>query len=489
MGFVSKYACWFLCPLLLCIKGQCQSFGIENNQVLFTTDSVASSGDFQKLTLDSNHLFIISDINITGNKRTKANTILREVSFNVDDHFPLNVIVDKFYETKKQLMNTGLFRNVVVSLKSLQGYNVYVNIDVEEKWYIYPIPFLRPVDKSFHDWWTKDRSIDRVNYGIRLEHHNFTGRNDKFNLRYMNGFTKELSIQYYGLYLDKDLKWSASGGFGFGQVKELNYITLDNKLVALRYDNKFLNSYFHAFGELTYRPAIKTRHTFNIEYNYNDIADTIFKLNPHFSSNKNILRFLGFTYRMTYFDVDFIPYPTKGFAGEVSLKRQGFNDPINLWQLTAKGSNSWPIGDRYFFNLGAVGMIKLPFNQPYISAGFLGYDDQYLQGYEYYVVDGVAGGYSKATLTRQVINTHINIPSKRFKQLNYIPFKLYVKTFVNAGYVYNPQAGPNSLDNTFLYSGGIGFDIVAFTDFVIKIEWSFNHLAENGVYLHRSTYF
>jgi hypothetical protein len=45
------------------------------------------------------------------------------------------------------------------------------------------------------------------------------------------------------------------------------------------------------------------------------------------------------------------------------------------------------------------------------------------------------------------------------------------------------------MDNTFLYSCGIGFDIVAFTDFVIKIEWSFNHLAENGVYLHRSTYF
>src|SRR4051794_35452220 len=147
MGFVSKYACLFLCPLLLLsIKGQCQSFGIDNNQVLFTTDSVAASGDFQKLTLDSNHLFIISDINITGNKRTKPITILREVSFNVDDHFPLNVIVDKFYETKKQLMNTGLFRNVVVSLRSLQGYNVYVNIDVEEKWYIYPIPFLRPVD-------------------------------------------------------------------------------------------------------------------------------------------------------------------------------------------------------------------------------------------------------------------------------------------------------------------------------------------------------
>lgn len=490
MGFVFKYACWLLCPMVFFIRVHAQSFGTENNQQLFTTDSASfSSSALQRLSFDSSRLFIISDITITGNKHTTPATILREVSFQVDDHYPLNIIVDKFYETRKQLMNTGLFRNVVVSLKSLQGYNVYVNIEVEEKWYIYPIPFLRPVDKSFHDWWTKDRSIDRVNYGIRLEHHNFTGRNDKFNLRYMNGFTKEISLQYYGLFLDKSMQWSASGGFGFGKLKELNYITVDNKLVALRYDDKYLNSYFHSFVEITYRPAIKTRHTFNIEYNYNDIADTIFKLNPHFSANKNILRYLGFTYKMTYFDVDFIPYPTRGFAGEVSIKRQGFNDPINLWQLTAKGSNTWPVGERSFFNLGAVGMIKLPFHQPFISRGFLGYDDQYLQGYEYYVIDGVAGGYAKATFTRQIVNTHISIPSKRIKQLNYIPIKLYAKTFINAGYVMNPDEGANTLDNRLLYSGGVGIDIVGFTDFVIKIEWSFNHLSENGVYLHRITYF
>src|SRR2546423_15697982 len=99
---------------------------------------------------------------------------------------------------------------------------------------------MHPVDKNFHQWWVdKNRNLERVNYGIKLEHNNFTGRNDKFNLKITNGFTKELSLQYYGLYLDKDLKWSINAGVGMGHLRELNYITVDNKLVSVQ-NNNFL---------------------------------------------------------------------------------------------------------------------------------------------------------------------------------------------------------------------------------------------------------
>ena len=134
-------------------------------------------------------------------------------------------------------------------------------------------------------------------------------------------------------------------------------------------------------------------------------------------------------------------------------------------------------------------MIKLPFSQPYIGKQFIGYDGRYLQGYEYYVIDGVAGSYAKATLSRPIFSTHIHIPSQRFKSLSSIPVKMYAKAFANTGYVYNTTAGENQLTNRFLYSGGIGLDIVTYNDFVIKIEWSFNRLGENGVYLHQRSDF
>lgn len=144
---------------------------------------------------------------------------------------------------------------------------------------------------------------------------------------------------------------------------------------------------------------------------------------------------------------------------------------------------------KYFFNLGVAGSLKLPFDQPYISQQLLGYNDMYMQGYEYFVVDGVAGGYAKATLSKQILNTAIRIPSERFKRLNYIPVRLYAKVYGNAGYVYNRQPGDNLLCNKLLYSGGVGLDLLTFYDFIIKVEWSFNQLGQNGLYLHRKSYF
>lgn len=134
-------------------------------------------------------------------------------------------------------------------------------------------------------------------------------------------------------------------------------------------------------------------------------------------------------------------------------------------------------------------MIKLPFRQTYTTKQFLGYNNMFMQGYEYNVVDGVAGGYTKAVVMRQLFNTAIHIPSKRFDRLNSIPIAMYAKAYGNAGYVYNPDPGYNSLNNRLLYSGGVGLDIVLFNDFVIKLEYTANQFRENGLYLHKRDYF
>ncbi|HEY0355319.1 MAG TPA: POTRA domain-containing protein, partial [Flavisolibacter sp.] len=437
-----------------------------------------------------NNLYTVRNIIITGNKKTHPNIIMRELSFGINEAYPLDEISSKFQKARKQLMNTGLFMNVTVALKSMNGNDVYVNIEVEEKWYIWPKPFLRTVDKTFHEWWNeKDRDMNRINYGLRLTHNNFTGRNDKLKLNFMNGYTRQLSIRYYNLYLDNDLKWSVNGGISIGKNREVNYITEQNKPVPIKDNDRFMRTYFHWFGEINYRPAIKTTHTFGIGYSYENIADTVYKLNPGFSPGTSAIRYPEMFYRMSYFDVDFIPYPTRGFIGELMLRKKGFNSPVQLWQFTAKGSKTWPVGSKYFFNASAVGMLKLPLKQPYITNQFLGHDGQYMQGYEYYVIDGVAGGYSKATLSRQLVNTRIRINTPKLSRLHHIPLKIYAKTYMNAGYVHCANPGSNEFNNRLLYSGGVGLDIIVFTDFIIKLDWSFNRLGENGLYLHKRNYF
>lgn len=476
-----RVACQYLIVCLGFLIPACPAFtqmGFSNNEIIFSTSDVTSPPD-------SSRLFSIHDISITGNDKTRPSIILRELPFSVNESYPLGEIVKKFQKAKKQLLNTGLFQDVIVSLKSLDGYDVYVNVEVREKWYVWPRAFIKPVDKSFGQWWReKDRNMDRINYGIKLSHNNISGHNDKLRIGFMNGYTRQVSLQYFGLWLDKELKWSTSAGVSFGKNKEVNYMTLKNKQVPVEDDN-FLHKYVNGFLQFSYRPAIKTIHSFGIAYYYDEMADTILKLNPSFSSSSTVTHFPELFYKLSYFNVDFIPYPTHGFSGELSLRKRGFSSAVNLWEFTAKASRSWPLNDKYFFNLKGLGTLKLPFNQPYTGKQFIGYEGRYLQGYEYYIIDGVAGGYGKASLSRLVLKTRINLPSQRFKYLNNIPVKLYAKIFTNAGYVYNTNAGANALTNKMLYSGGIGIDLVTFNDFVIKVEWSLNRLGENGLYLHQ----
>src|SRR5947209_12293057 len=92
-----RYGCLCL-ALLVAVNLHAQE--MTDNSLLFSTDKPS-------VLEDSTHLFTIRGIDITGNKRTKPVTIFRELSFQVSGQYPLNVIVDKFYEARKQLMNTG----------------------------------------------------------------------------------------------------------------------------------------------------------------------------------------------------------------------------------------------------------------------------------------------------------------------------------------------------------------------------------------------
>jgi hypothetical protein len=222
-----------------------------------------------------------------------------------------------------------------------------------------------------------------------------------------------------------------------------------------------------------------------------DIKDTIVQQNPaYFNAGQTRVRFPVLYYNMTYFDLDYIPYPTKGYAVQVDVSKQGFNKTINVFQLSTRASGSWHLSPKTFVNLNTYGSIKLPFKQPYFTQRFLGYSDVFMQGFEYYVVDGVAGGYLKTTLTREFLDFNIRIPPrKKGKEADHIPVRIFGKVFGNAGYVYNPQPGENRLTNKMLYSSGIGIDILTFYDVTFKLEWTFNQLGQNGLFLHRKTVF
>src|SRR4028119_1090099 len=164
MRLLLRYA--GLCILTCWCKLLCAQMSLSNNAVNISTEN---PGSVDSVLSDTTQLYLIKEISISGIKRTRQATVLRELPFKTEESYSLNEIVRKFQTAKKQLMNTGMFRNVIVSLKSMQGFDVYVNVEVEERWYVFPMPHVKIIDDSFQEWWTdRKRDLDRINYGFKL---------------------------------------------------------------------------------------------------------------------------------------------------------------------------------------------------------------------------------------------------------------------------------------------------------------------------------
>lgn len=484
MKWNNKYGIWLLLTLACCRSLCAQQTGNEEYSAPPPSNKTSSE---QSVIPAGETPFIVRTIVIEGNKKTHPSIILRELGFKSGDRFLLQDLVRKFEKAREQLMNTTLFHEAMVALKSFEGYNVDILISVRERWYIFPVPYIKPVDRNLNQWLVEQKaSLNRVDYGVKLLWNNFTGRNDKFRFTWITGYNRQLVLTYDRPYIDKSMKWGMSFGFQLGRNQEINYNTIGNKQVFVK-DEGYMRNFWRGSLEATYRKAIKTRHRFGVAHTTEEVADTVVHMNPlYFTGGRTRISFPEFYYVMTYYDVDYIPYPTKGYAAEVMFSKKGVDKSMNSWQLSVKGSANWPTSKKTFFSLNGYGTVKLPFDQPYYNRRLLGYSDIFMNGYEYYVVDGVAGGYLKAAFTRKLFKFGITLPgTKKIAPLK-VPFNIYGRVFGNTGYVYDPEPGENNtLANRPLFSYGVGIDITTIYDFTFKLDFSFNQLGQNGLFFHR----
>lgn len=488
---------FYLVPIGLLIHvflyAQADSINLEN-EIITLKDGSTMPAD-TNLTKSA---FVIGNIIITGNKKTKSYIVKREVPFKVGDTVELSQLVKQFDVARNQLMNTRLFNKVVVSLKSFKGYLVEIQIDLKERWYLFPIPYFKPIDRNLSEWAKQGYGLQRVNYGAKISLYNFTGRNDKLKAWFITGYTRQIQFSYDQPNADKSLKHGYGINVLYSTAKEINHITLDNEqkfIPASRplssfdtaspalFNGQVLNELFNASISYVYRPAIRTRHFVRLGYNRNRIDRAVATLNPkYFNNGKLNLIYPELSYGISYNNIDYVAYPLKGFIGEANISHAGINADMNLWQLNFKGIRGWKLNEKTFFGLQVNGFLKLPFNQPYFNHRMFGYGDFYLRGLEKYVIDGVVALMIRNTLKRHVLD--FNIPLRLSKSHDEIPLRMYFKTYGDLGYSYNKNFPQNSLVNRMLYTAGAGIDFVTLYDVVFRFEYSFNQLGQKGLFLH-----
>lgn len=429
---------------------------------------------------------IIADIVITGNKKTKPYIIEREIPFKIGNHIMRGELPAKMELARQQVMNTRLFIEVSVRLERQVDDLVYIIVQVKERWYFFPLPYFKIVDRNFNEWWVKNkRSLDRVNYGLKMSHKNISGRNDQLNLYLITGYSKQATFRYQQPAADKSLKYGFDVGFSYAKHKEISYTIDSNKQKFYKSDDRFISRSLRADIALIYRPKVRTRHLLRFAYNSFLVDTAVIARNPDFFPGKsNKLNYPELSYTIQHFNVDYIPYPTKGITLEAALTQRGFSKRMNVTELTAAATYTIPVYAKNQIYLQAAGSVKLPSNQSYTNKRLFGFGPMYLRGLEYYVIDGIAGFVAKAALRREVLNFSIKPPIVA-KGHDKIPFRIFLKVYGDLGYAYDKHPiNHSSLSNKWLKTYGVGIDILSFYDVVIRLEYSFNQLNEQGLFLH-----
>ncbi|MFX1702614.1 POTRA domain-containing protein [Chitinophaga sp. CC14] len=449
---------------------------------------IPENAEGQSVSVMDTSYLVVRNILVSGNKKTRTSIILREISTVPGDTIYLRDLSATLEERRKQLLNTSLFLNVTANVKNWTGNEADLVFEVWERWYTFAYPIFKLADRNFNQWWVeKNHSLSRINLGVSGTQENLTGRNDALNAALQFGYTQRFALQYNIPYIDKRFRHGLGIIASYNRNREVNDSTSNNKQQFFRKDD-FLRQVYIIGLNYSYRRAINTRHQVFVNYNYEKVADSVAIINPNYlGKGRTNVRFIDITYRFTYIKADSWVYPLKGFRilAEAGKKGIGSLNDVDDVHFRLNMAKYWQLRPKTFAALGIRSVAKLSNEQPYINQQALGYRDDYLRGLEYYVIDGTSFAILKSTLRQELLSFKVKLPIVP-KKFNTVPVRIFAKAFGDAGYAYNKFPGDSFLNNRFLYTGGIGLDIVSFYDTCLRIEYSFNQLGQKGLFLHTS---
>ena len=438
----------------------------------------------------------ISSITIKGNKITKEDVILREITFSSNNSFSISDLQKKIKESTENLINLKLF-NFVEIHHAINKNKVNITIDLIERWYFWPYPIFEVSERNFNAWWDEFKSTNysdfsRLNYGIFLNWENFRGKNELIQIKLRKGFKEHFLIAYQIPYLNKKKTIGLNTRFQIFRRKKSFYKTQNNTLLYYASNDAFTTKDYEFNTEILYRRGIHKTHKVKFHYFKTETVDSILILNLDYLSNNALSgSYTKLTYSFINENRDYIKYPLYGYY--LSLKGSKHfsgTSPVNHYEMIGKAEKHIQLKDRFFMGSSFKARLSSSRNQPYFSQKGFGFSD-YVRGYEYYVIDGQDFWLSKTILKYLLVKkTKFDIPYVKMKQFRKSYYSLYLGFFSDMGYIVDKQnARKNNLSNSLLWGNGISLDYVTYYDKLLRIEFSTNHLGEKGVFLHFSSPF
>ncbi len=434
----------------------------------------------------------VKKIRTEGLKKTKERIVLRQLDFKVGDSLAIDEFALVFERNQQYLLNTRLFLDAEMNVGEWEGDSVEIVINLKENWYLYPIPFVEYADRNFNAWWVEqNRALNRLNIGAILYHENFTGNADPLQIEVQLGYEQEFEVEYTRPFIGEKQQFGTSFGVQYARRRETPYATIRDSLFFHRSDEEHTLQQFSARCSLLFQPDLFQKQTLSLGfYNYG-IADTIAVLNPDFLlDGKTEQNYFSLFYQYEIDKRNFRTYATDGWKLLAWVQKDGLGllGNVNNLFVDVAFAKYQPLNEKLSLEmLSRVHKSFIQKNSPYYQLRrAIGYQENYVRGYEYYVVDGQDFGYLKNSLRYSLFDGEVDatryVPINRMQAM---PLKIYSKTHFDIGYVVDPfDASTSQLANDWLVGFGVGVDFVLYQNFVFQLEYSVNHLWEKDVYLH-----
>lgn len=428
-------------------------------------------------------------IAISGNTTTKARIIMREMVVYEGDSLGYTALYEKLERSRQNLMNTGLFNTVSVLPLYLDKSTVMVEVTVNERWYIWPSPIFDLADPNFNTWWLT-RDFHRVNYGLYLYKYNMRGRNETGYIKAQFGYTRQFALRYKVPNLTRNQRWGINAGVSFEEQAEITTGTVGNVRTLIRSNTGSNRDQWKADVEMTHRRSHDIRHTWRLNYTQAEARDTIIsRALDYFDGPATATRFLSLGYTFIWDRRDARAFPRSGHYEEAGIDRLGLGvldvAAPDITTLYASSKRWLRLHEKWTLGLSVRG--KYTFGTPpYFVQQGMGYGQNYVRGYEYYVIDGEHTAMGRANLIFQLVKPRTYraeaIPLEAFRTLH---LALYLNLYSDLGRVWDSRyAAQNFLADRWLNGNGIGLDLVTSYDQVVRGEYSVNALGEHGFFLH-----
>ncbi|MEL6698246.1 MAG: BamA/TamA family outer membrane protein [Bacteroidota bacterium] len=440
---------------------------------------------------------------LSGLKRTKPDVIKRELTFKQGEQISLRQLKAELPVNRNNIYNLGLFNEVQIRSQVIEQ-NVWVIIDVKERWFVIGSPILDFEERNSYDMIDalRRRSLKRVVYGGRLNWRNVTGQNETLSLGAQWGFSKRLRASFYrpAIFPSKKIDFVVGGKVFWEQEIIMG---IDSGIVQWRsLETETLRATYQGEIGLVKRFTPRRQFMAQLSYRHFVFSDSLYDFRVDGERFNHLTRsdaresYPSIILTYAHDNRDLKSFPLKGLKYQLLMRLAGNPDPeeTQFWRVGFTWAHHMPVKRKWNFTYGLHSFYTLGRTLPFYEKNFVGIErrefpgiSSQLRGYEPYAITGTWVNMVKAELKFALIPyQQIKVQQIPLPKFNEGPIGAYLTAFIDQGYVEDQSNSRRDdfLQKEWLRGYGVGLNLIGFYDTLLRIELSRNHLGQSGINFH-----